>query len=125
VDGSLHEHAVHSKRISSFKLKDEVLYSKNGVEVTVADSIAEKAKKLREFKTSIDSGYAAYLGGALILPKIPETNKTKFYDILGIGINAEVKAIKKAYKKLALLHHPDKGNDGRHFKEVNAGEYCT
>lgn len=34
--------------------------------------------------------------------------ETKFYDILGIDSNASENDIKKAYKKKALLYHPDK-----------------
>lgn len=31
-----------------------------------------------------------------------------FYDILGIARNADNKEIRRAFKKLALKHHPDK-----------------
>lgn len=34
-----------------------------------------------------------------------------FYKALGVEKDAEESAIKKAYKKLALKHHPDKGGD--------------
>jgi len=34
-----------------------------------------------------------------------------FYDILELPVNATVEDIKKAYKRLAIKHHPDK-NDG-------------
>lgn len=31
-----------------------------------------------------------------------------FYDILGVSQNANVDEIKKAYRKLSFIHHPDK-----------------
>ena len=34
-----------------------------------------------------------------------------FYDILGIKKNASPSDIKKQYRKLSLLHHPDKNLD--------------
>lgn len=34
--------------------------------------------------------------------------------------NADAKEIKKAYRKAALQHHPDKGGDEHTFKEINA-----
>ena len=34
-----------------------------------------------------------------------------YYDILGINPDATTEEIKKAYKKLALQNHPDKGGD--------------
>lgn len=42
----------------------------------------------------------------------------KFYDILGISKDASKEDIKKAYKKMAIQHHPDKGGDPEKFKEV-------
>ena len=42
-----------------------------------------------------------------------------FYDILGISKGASQDEIKKAYRKLAHQHHPDKkGGDEAKFKQV-------
>jgi DnaJ family protein A protein 2 len=45
---------------------------------------------------------------------------TKLYETLGVDKKAEAKEIKKAYRKLAVKHHPDKGGDEQKFKEVSA-----
>ena len=43
-----------------------------------------------------------------------------YYNILGVTKNADKEEIKKAYRKLALKHHPDKtGGDDSKFKEIN------
>lgn len=42
-----------------------------------------------------------------------------FYDILGVNENASQDEIKKAYRKLSLKHHPDKGGDQTKFSEIN------
>ena len=44
----------------------------------------------------------------------------KLYEVLGVEKTADAKEIKKAYRKLAVKHHPDKGGDEQVFKEINA-----
>jgi DnaJ-class molecular chaperone len=41
-----------------------------------------------------------------------------YYETLGISKDATQEDIKKAYRKLAIQHHPDKGGDETKFKEV-------
>ena len=43
----------------------------------------------------------------------------KHYDTLGVSENASQDDIKKAFKKLAVTHHPDKGGDEKRFKDIN------
>ena len=42
-----------------------------------------------------------------------------YYQILGVQKNATQEDIKKAYRKLAHQHHPDKGGDEKKFKELS------
>jgi curved DNA-binding protein len=42
-----------------------------------------------------------------------------YYDILGVKENASQDDIKKAYKKLAMTHHPDRGGDNKKFQEIS------
>ena len=43
---------------------------------------------------------------------------SSLYDILGVSKSDSCTAIKKAYLKLARVHHPDKGGDPEKFKEI-------
>ncbi|CAG8597258.1 29226_t:CDS:2 [Racocetra persica] len=53
-------------------------------------------------------------------------DKAQARRILGVSENATPEEIKKAYRKLALQHHPDKGGDAEKFKEIaNAYEVLT
>ncbi|HSD55935.1 MAG TPA: molecular chaperone DnaJ [Candidatus Saccharimonadales bacterium] len=46
--------------------------------------------------------------------------KRDYYDVLGVGKDASADEIKKAFRRMAIQHHPDKeGGDETKFKEVN------
>lgn len=49
---------------------------------------------------------------------------TDYYQTLGVGRNATQEEIKKAYRSLAMKHHPDRGGDTAKFKEIQEA-YAT
>ena len=42
-----------------------------------------------------------------------------YYEALGLSRNANEHDIKRAYRKMAHEHHPDKGGSSDKFKEIN------
>jgi len=47
-------------------------------------------------------------------------SKRDYYEVLGVGKTASADEIKKAFRKAAVQHHPDKeGGDETKFKEIN------
>ncbi|GAX11865.1 DnaJ homolog subfamily A member 5 [Fistulifera solaris] len=53
-----------------------------------------------------------------------ETTIQCHYDVLGVEIQANAAAIKKAHRQLALQHHPDKGGDPEVFKRIQEAYEC-
>jgi DnaJ-class molecular chaperone len=47
------------------------------------------------------------------------TTVDDFYQILGCEKNASIEQIKACYRRLALVHHPDKGGDSEMFKTIS------
>jgi len=42
------------------------------------------------------------------------------YQTLGVNKDASPEDIKRAFRKLAMQHHPDRGGDETRFKEIQA-----
>lgn len=45
--------------------------------------------------------------------------KRDYYEVLGVGKGASPDEIKKAFRRLAVQHHPDRGGDEAKFREIN------
>lgn len=46
-------------------------------------------------------------------------SKRDYYEVLGVGKTASADELKKAFRRAAVEHHPDKGGDEAKFKEIN------
>lgn len=45
--------------------------------------------------------------------------KRDYYEVLGVSKSASADEIKKAFRRAAIEHHPDRGGDEAKFKEIN------
>ena len=48
--------------------------------------------------------------------------KRDYYDVLGVDRGASASEIKKAFRRVAMKHHPDRGGDEEKFKELQLAE---
>jgi len=64
-----------------------------------------------------DAGFGGFSGGSRGPPK--EVDNKKFYEILDVPKTATAQEIKKAYRKKAIIHHPDKGGSEEKFQELS------
>ncbi len=50
---------------------------------------------------------------------LPEPQKeNNWWEILGVSFNADQQTIKEAYRKKAMVHHPDKGGNAEMFHKI-------
>jgi molecular chaperone DnaJ len=45
--------------------------------------------------------------------------KRDYYEVLGVGKGASADELKKAYRRHAVQHHPDRGGDEAKFREIS------
>ena len=46
-----------------------------------------------------------------------------YYNVLGVNKTASQDEIKRAFKKAAMQHHPDRGGNEETFKQPNIPDY--
>lgn len=84
----------------------------------VADNLAAIAATLEAMRAIERHGGAAILDraftgfAALAAPEQP-------FQVLGVGANASKEEVERAYRLLALKHHPDRGGDEQHMARIN------
>lgn len=60
------------------------------------------------------------LSAVVLLLSCAAADEVDLYEVLGVDESATVAEVKKAYRKLSLKHHPDKGGDQAMFKRITS-----
>ena len=93
-------------------VEDDDLHGKETIDLSVVESQRKEEEELYEkSRKSIDEDEEEYTPTAT--PK-----ETQMYEALGVQPDSSAGKIKKAYYKLAMTHHPDKGGDTEEFQKI-------
>lgn len=71
---------------------------------------AEEARRGREEMSRLLEDHVAQMGGSGSVPPCLAT--------LGLGREADLERVKASYRRLAFVHHPDKGGDPAEFRRI-------
>ena len=72
----------------------------------------------RDAGASPSSFFGAGGGGGAFQPRSSQRDNS-LYELLGVDRSASTAEITKAYRMMAMKHHPDKGGDEEQFKSLN------
>ncbi len=85
----------------------------------IADNLAAIAATLEAMRAIERHGGAAILDRAFVGFKALAAPEQPF-QVLGVGAHASKEEIERAYRLLALKHHPDRGGDEQQMARINA-----
>jgi hypothetical protein len=90
------------------------------------DVVASGGEQEEGVTTSADVQLATNTAGdnPVEKPTAGGASTAAYYTALGVTTDADVDTIRKAYHKLAIRHHPDKGGDSEQFKAITTAFEC-
>ena len=95
-------------------LKDDDLYGKEPIDLSAVEQ--EAAKEYKDARERVDrASVGGDAGGYTPTAKVKDS---ALYDALRVAPDAPAGAIKKAYYRMAMKEHPDKGGDKERFQRV-------
>jgi len=101
--------------------KDDDLHGKRKIDLNEVDlTKQEEEKKYMASREDVEteSGAIAHPDEQVEYTPTKNVKDTTFYDTLGVAPDATPSQLKKAYYKIAMKEHPDKGGDKERFQEV-------
>ena len=75
-----------------------------------SERAAEAARRGREEMNRLLEDHVAQMGGSGSIPPCLAT--------LGLGRDADLEQVKASYRRLALVHHPDRGGEPAEFQRI-------
>jgi hypothetical protein len=102
-----------------FERKNEPMALACDVYSTVEDNLWALVRTLEALRQIERDGSPALINRAFKgFMELPDPDARQWWEVLGVDKSADKEEIRKAYFRLANIHHPDKGGDALMFDQV-------
>lgn len=107
------------KLLQEYSKVDEYIFNSCVSKIEQQYNVLMKRSKISEFWEYFTENYICEIESKLIEKYNIHVPFPKYhFDTLKVSTNATIDDVKKAYRNLAIIHHPDKGGDSNLFNLI-------
>lgn len=119
----LHREARHCLQINALSIR-LLPYSSADAGLEMADKLREYYLDMSQLESTGESELEQMLDNFWRYmqtgrPQISDARRLQALQVLGLGAEASATEIKSTWRRLAMIHHPDRGGDEEQLKRIN------